>query len=99
MKQYGLVLAVGLWFASVLPFPASGQEDRPTQPSDSAVDVIDVKISNAVETARILDEAFNGSGKARKARIVVFALPMTNCLVIQATSADLLTIRALLREM
>jgi hypothetical protein len=98
MKHYGLVLAVGLLFASVLPLPVSGQEDRPTQPSDSAVDVIHLKISSAEATACVLDEVFNGSGKARKARIVVFAIPMTNCLVIQATSADLLAIRALLRE-
>jgi hypothetical protein len=96
MKQFGLLLAVGLLFAMVLPVPASGQEDRP-QPMDFKVERICLKAGNSVEAAQILDEWFNNSRTNGKPRIVVLAVPLTNCLLVKATSTDLLIIRRLLK--
>jgi hypothetical protein len=59
----------------------------------STVKVIHVPASDAAETARILDEAFNGEGPSR---IVVFAIPMTNSLFVKADADDLRCIQALL---
>ena len=99
MKQPGLLLAVGMLFALALPVPAFGQQENPEHPADPTVDVIRMKVGNAVEAASILDEAFNGSGTARKTRVVVFAIPLTNCLFVRATRDDLAAIRALLRPL
>jgi hypothetical protein len=64
-----------------------------------AAEVIRLKGSSAPEIACVLDELFNGGGAARKARVVVLALPLTDCLFIVATTADLRTIRKLLRPL
>jgi hypothetical protein len=99
MRLSGFVLAVGLLFALALPVPAFGQQEGAQQPTDPTVAVIRMKVGSAVEAASILDELFNGSGTARKTRIVVIAIPLTNCLFVGATKDDLATIRALLRPL
>ena len=99
MRQFGLALVIELLFAMVLPPPASGQEARSRQSTDSRTEIISARAGSAAETARILDELYNGSGTDRKPRIVVFAIPMTNCLFIKATSDDLLAIKVLLRPL
>ena|SRR6266511_5002925 len=75
-----LILGVTAWFVT----------------PGSAVQIIRVQESDAEETARLLDETFNGSGPAR---IVVFKIPATQLLFIKADSLDLLTIRMLLRPL
>jgi hypothetical protein len=60
-------------------------------------DVIHVKIGSAMELARILDEIYNGSGTTRMNRIVVFAIPLTNCLFARASRNDLAAIRELVK--
>jgi hypothetical protein len=98
MKQYRFVLAIGLLLALLFRVPAYAQEEQPAPPTDSKTAmIINVKVGSAKETARILDELFNGSGTDHKDRIVVLAIPLTSCLLVKATSADLQEIRHLLR--
>src|SRR5262245_38611928 len=99
MKDYGLVLAVGLLFVLPLAGPARGQEEGTLQPSDSKAAVIRIESGSAAETAHILDEIYNGARGAQKARVVAFAVPMTNCLFVMATNTDLQAIRELLRPL
>jgi hypothetical protein len=94
MKHFVCVLAVGVWFAVILP--CSAQENRPLGPTDPKGEIMCLEVSRAVDVAPILKEAFNGSGPGR---VTVFAIPMTNCLYVKATRADLLAIRRLLGPM
>ena len=97
MNYYTLAITVWLLFAFVLPGPASGQEERPVQPTDLNVALILMKVASAAETAPLLDEMYNGFGMARKARVGAYAIPGTNYLFLMGTSVDLLTIRSLIR--
>jgi hypothetical protein len=99
MKDYTLALTVWLLFACVLPVSESGQEERTVQSTDLNVALIRMKVTSATETARLLDEMYNGSGTARKARIGAYAIPGTNYLFLMGTRIDLLTIRSLIRPL
>jgi type II secretory pathway component GspD/PulD (secretin) len=61
--------------------------------------VIKLRAGNAVEVAKVLDEAFNGPAAAKKAedRVRIVADPTANALLLRASPLDLLTIRHLLR--
>jgi hypothetical protein len=99
MRDFCLALVTGLVLALVLPVAASGQGEQPAQPADSETAVIGVRGHSAGETARLLEEMYNGSETARRPRVVVYVIPLTNCLLVRGTSADLLTIRELLRPL
>jgi hypothetical protein len=98
MKHLGLVLVFGLLFTMILPVPASGQEDR-VQSMDVKTELICLKAGNSVEAAQLLDEWFNNSRTKGKPRIVVVTVPLTNYLLVKATSTDLPTIRRLLKPL
>jgi hypothetical protein len=93
------LLVGGLLLALVLPLPAIGQGEEPAQPADSEAAVIGLSGGSAGETARLLDEMYNGSGTDRRPRVVVHVIPLTNCLLVRGTSVDLLTVRELLRPL
>jgi type II secretory pathway component GspD/PulD (secretin) len=60
--------------------------------------VIKLQSGNAVEVAKVLDEAFNGpAAKRTEARVRIVADPSANALLVRASPLDLLTIRHLLR--
>jgi hypothetical protein len=89
--------AVGLLFVGLLAVPAAGQEARPLQPSEPRVELIPLKVGDAVVFARLLNEVFSGSEKTPEVRIVVMAVPLTNWLLAKASAAELLLIRELVR--
>jgi type II secretory pathway component GspD/PulD (secretin) len=61
-------------------------------------EVIRLKAGNAIEVAKVLDEAFNGPmGNAKLARIRVVPDPVTNSLLVRATPLDMLVIKHLIR--
>jgi hypothetical protein len=99
VKQISLLFAVGLLIALAAPVPAFGSQEKPHQSASPTAEVIRMKVGNAVEAARFLDEAFNGTGLERKARVVVFVIPLTDCLFVEAMKDDLATIRSLLRSL
>jgi hypothetical protein len=89
MKQFALVLVFELLFTMVLQAPASVQEERPVQSTDSKTEIFSVRAGSAAEIADLLHELYTD-------RIVVFAVPMTNFLFIKATSEDLRDIKVLI---
>lgn len=60
----------------------------------SSFQMMRVQAGSAKDSARVLDEAYNGSGPGR---ILVFAIPTTEIVFVKADSADLATIRVLLK--
>jgi hypothetical protein len=98
VKHLRLPWLVGLVSVAVLTAPASGQGEQPL-PSTGEAAIISVKRGNATEIASLLHDLYNGSGTSREGRVVVFAIPMTNCLFVKATSADVQAIRERLRPL
>jgi type II secretory pathway component GspD/PulD (secretin) len=73
----------------------------PTREGD--FEVIRLRSANAVDVAKILDEAFNGrpqeKGSQGEGRIRVVADATTNSVLVRASAADLRTIRTLLDKL
>jgi hypothetical protein len=99
MKRSSLLAALGLLSMWLLAAPAAGQGTRPAAPTDAEVELIPLRSVSTVEVARVLDEAFNGSGNSRKVRVVVVAVPLTNWLLVRASVADLRTVRDLVQPL
>jgi hypothetical protein len=99
-----LVLAAGcgllLGPAAAQPPAKDGGKEKEGGPDAARrpdFQVMRLKSANAVDTARVLDELFNGKGNNPAARIV--AEPATNSLLIQASPADFARIKAVLGKL
>src|SRR5690349_522565 len=71
MRQFGLVFMFAVSLATVLTVPASVQGQQPLPSTDLKTEIISVKAGDAAETARMIDEMYNGSGADRRIRVAV----------------------------